>query len=196
MAAAGSRSGSGRSEVFVTKTWERDVADDRPIDVGGEGSSLSKPIFVICDTECGNHTSIVTCVIKVKLPDEIPFASPDVRRPLRHPVVSSQVDRLFVKKINSGRRAPQSAMTSVGNEPLVKIKEYPTLVMLRFINPSLLAQLSLRDENRKANTSLHHIDSARGRFSQEPFGQDIAVRSLLYAWALHSSRCRDEPFLS
>ena len=88
------------------------------------------------------------------------------------------------------------AMTSVGNEPLIKSKECPTLVKLRSINPSLLTQLSLHDENRKANTSLHHVDSARGRFSQEPFGQDIAVRSLQYAWALHSSRCRDEPFLS
>ena len=88
------------------------------------------------------------------------------------------------------------AMTSVGNEPLVKSKECPTLVKPWSINPSLLTQLSLRDENRKANTSLHHVDSARGRFSQEPFGQDIAVRSLQYAWALHSSRCRDEPFLS
>lgn len=81
-------------------------------------------------------------------------------------------------------------MTSVGNEPLVKIKEYPTLVKPWSINPSLLTQLSLRDEKRKAITSLHHIDSARGRFSQEPFGQDIAVRSLQYAWALHSSLWR------
>lgn len=89
MAAAGSRSGSGRSEVFVTKTWERDVADDRPIDVGGEGTYFIKPIFITCDTECGNHTSIVTCVIRAMFLDEKGFASPDVRRPLRRPVVSS-----------------------------------------------------------------------------------------------------------
>lgn len=93
----------GRSEMFVTKIWERDVAARQPIDVGGEGSSFSKPIFVICDTERGNHTSIVTCVIKVNLLDEIPFASPDVRRPLRHPVVSSPVKPIFVKKFVSGR---------------------------------------------------------------------------------------------
>ena len=48
-------------------------------------------------------------------------------------------------------------MTSVGNEPLVKIKEYPTLVKPWSINPSLLTQLSLRDENRKADISLHHV---------------------------------------
>ena len=89
--------------MFVTKIWERDVAARQPIDVGGEGSSFSKPIFVICDTERGNHTSIVTCVIKVNLLDEIPFASPDVRRPLRHPVVSSPVKPIFVKKFVSGR---------------------------------------------------------------------------------------------
>lgn len=64
MAAAGSRSGSGRSEVFVTKTWERDVAVGQPIAIGGEGGSLSKPIFVNFDTECGNHTSVVTVVIR------------------------------------------------------------------------------------------------------------------------------------
>ena len=83
MAAAGSRSGSGRSEVFVTKTKERDVADDRPIDVGGEGIYFIKPIFVNEHTECGNHTSIVTCVIRAMFLDEKGFAGP--RRPQASP---------------------------------------------------------------------------------------------------------------
>lgn len=59
------------------------------IDVGGEGVYFIKPIFVSEHTGCGNHTSIVTCVIRAMFLDEKGFASPDVRRPLRHPVVSS-----------------------------------------------------------------------------------------------------------
>ena len=89
--------------MFVTKIWERDVAAHRPIDVGGEGSSFRKPIFISFDTECGNHTSIVTWVIRVQLLDEISFASPDIHRPLRLQVVSFPVESIFVKKFVSGR---------------------------------------------------------------------------------------------
>ena len=70
-------------------------------------------------------------------------------------------------------------MTSVGNEPLVKIKEYPTLVKPWSINPSLLTQLSLRDENRKANTSLHHVFRSRKVLSRTLWsrhsGKEFAV---------------------
>ena len=59
------------------------MTDDRQIDVGGEGTYFIKPIFITCDTECGNHTSIVTCVIRAMFLDEKGFAGP--RRPQASP---------------------------------------------------------------------------------------------------------------
>lgn len=65
------------------------MAKSLAIDVGGKGVYFIKPIFVSEHTECGNHTSIVTSVIRANFLDEKGLTSSDVRRPLRHPVVSS-----------------------------------------------------------------------------------------------------------